>query len=482
VKIRRRDRGSALVIIVVLILIMIALSSAYVGSATTMTQGNRAFEYRLQARYVAIGGLNRALAELNASASETAVCSHSTSSAEACFGNIDGNIKDARITANGGTVANMCTAINTATGTQYRTDTYNIDTGATAADSFPDFKGQTSATPFKAISETDTDGSYTVRCQTAGSFQGGIFPVYKLRTYGVWKGEVVGYECYATRVVVNPFDFAAFGDVTVSGGGSAQTRSYKSGYPPDAGTTYVGPPAQYVAGNAFEHNGDVGSNGTVTIPQANVDGTITSNAGAAVPPPISPTPSGTDYGDITNSLSIGSAGTPTSGNYQIGSVSLASSDAITLYPESGKTLNLFVRGPTVRIRGQASFTIKQPTSGLPGTVKIWFDDTCTDIDIAGQGVVNTDTNSSPGMVFLLSAGTADFNYTGGSELYGVIYAPTSTAHIGGGGSVTGSVIAKTVAIQGNPTFTYDLSLRNLNIGAQVIYKVSSLVEIAPRQK
>jgi hypothetical protein len=290
---------------------------------------------------------------------------------------------------------------------------------------------------------------------------------------------------YATRVIVSPFDFAAFGDVTVSGGGSAQTRSYKSGYPPDPGTVYVGPPLTYATdtdpNNA--HHGDVGSNANVTMTPANVDGAITNFAGAPVPPPISPTPTGTDFGNISGDLNLGLGQTNynASGNYQIGEVNLSSDDAITLYPESGKTLNLFVRGPTVRIRGQASFTVKQPAyPAAPGTVKIWFDDTCTDIDIAGQGVVNNDSNSSPGMVFLLSAGTADFNYTGGSELYGVIYAPTSTAHIGGGGSVTGSVIAKTIAIQGNPTFTYDLSLRNLNIGAIVIYKVASLVEVVPR--
>jgi hypothetical protein len=299
-----------MITIVVVILVMIALSSIYVGAATTITTGQRNSENRLQARYVALSGLNRALAELDGSAGDSAICSHSNAGSEACFGNVDGSITDSRVLLAGSPVANMSSATNTATNAPFNTDSYVLDTGAAGQDGFSDFKAQTAANlildsaggrgiPLNpAISAS---GTYTVRCRPAGKIaSGNIFQVYNLRTYGNYKGEVVGFDVYATRVIVNPFDFAAFGDITVTGNGSIYTQSFKSGYPPDPGTTYDGTPDQFSADtliNAFTGQGDLGSNGTISLSGGgmSINGTLTENAGAAVPPPISPTPTGTIY-------------------------------------------------------------------------------------------------------------------------------------------------------------------------------------------
>ncbi|MEZ0228702.1 MAG: hypothetical protein ACAI25_08765, partial [Planctomycetota bacterium] len=486
-----RSRGSALIAIVVIVLIMMALASVYVGTSTTITFGNRSAENRLQARFVAYSGLNRALACLDGAAGDLAVCSHSTTSSEACFGNVDGNISNSRVwSAANPPVANRSTAIRIATGTPFNTDSYVLDTGASGTDGWPDFKGQiiglTDSNGARTIplNPIDTDGAYTVRCQPVGVSQGGVYGVYHLRTYGVWKGEVFGYDCYAQRVVVNPFDFAAFGDLNVSASGNMTTQSYKSGYPPDAGDTYVGPPVQYADPNPNTGQGDVGSNGTITTNggSLSINGVKTEYAAADLPPPSAPPPSGPNYGNVNGggAVNLGSAGAPISGSVQVGNVNISGNGSLNIYPQSGQTLNVFVTGDTIKVAGQAAIAIKQPATGDPGIVKIWLIPSVTSIDIAGQGVVNTDANSAPAAAQLLSASTAEFKYTGGSGLFGVIYAPGSTVSIGGGTVVTGSVIAKQIDINGSAEFHYDLSLRNLRIGAIVIYKISSLVEVVAR--
>ena len=115
--------------------------------------------------------------------------------------------------------------------------------------------------------------------------------------------------------------------------------------------------------------------------------------------------------------------------------------------------------------GQKSLTIK---TGSSLTVY-----TNGDINATGNGMINGTTNGANACASLVIYGTTTAPSTqlikvgGNGQLYGAIYAPNADVELRGGGNsgmVLGSVVAKTISMNGGTDFHYDEALANLGGG------------------
>lgn len=90
------------------------------------------------------------------------------------------------------------------------------------------------------------------------------------------------------------------------------------------------------------------------------------------------------------------------------------------------------------------------------------------VDIAGNGMVNT--NSQPKQCFFWGTRPTDgqtITISGNGQLKAVVYAPNAAVTLNGGGSsgkMMGSVVAKTITMNGGTEFYYDESLSNITSG------------------
>jgi hypothetical protein len=101
-----------------------------------------------------------------------------------------------------------------------------------------------------------------------------------------------------------------------------------------------------------------------------------------------------------------------------------------------------------------------------------------DVDLSGGGVVNGSNLASNLTVFGLNT-CANIKYSGGSSFTGTIYAPYAEFSMTGGGNtiynLSGSVVAKTIKVNGKYEIHYDESLRRQPAGP--IYYVMSWAEL-----
>jgi hypothetical protein len=76
-------------------------------------------------------------------------------------------------------------------------------------------------------------------------------------------------------------------------------------------------------------------------------------------------------------------------------------------------------------------------------------------------ILNQNTNPSTFQLYGLSSTTGVVGISGTDILTGVIYAPHAMVQMSGGGTIYGSVSAKSGKLNGNAMIHYDESLRNL---------------------
>jgi hypothetical protein len=444
-----------MVTILIIVLVMLGFALAYAHNATRSANGATQGDFRYQARLVAMSGLDRALAELDASVvndsgAGSTGCGHGS---PACNGNVDGNVKDCSLGV--GHVSNQVA----------QPDTYTLDTGAATPDGWPDFQGQSPATPTVSILRTSPDGSYTARCQPVGVRAGnpGRFTAFKLRSYGVWKREVAGVECLARKDVVKPFQFACFGIVNVTGGGSFATDSWNSGWPTGA--------VPYSAA-LDTHNGNLASNGTVSVSGSySVDGTIEPNANLPVPAVAIPPEAGA--GPITVN-----AATTISADTVVKSINLSGAGAtltVNANPTGATpapTLKVWIQN-SVSVTGNGQIVVNPGTP--PGIVKFLIEPSCTSVVIHGNSISNT---GDPGNLQIISASTTTIDVSGGPNVGAAIIAPNATVQIGGNAEFRGGVTSSTVKINGNINFHYDDALSSLTLDeTPPIYRIVSVVDI-----
>lgn len=157
----------------------------------------------------------------------------------------------------------------------------------------------------------------------------------------------------------------------------------------------------------------------------------------------------------------------------VGSIDLNGGKTLTIKP--GYKVVLFVTAAQgtlgINVGGNDSNYIKVSSGS---SLSIY---TAANVKIAGSGIINEGSNSTPSSFMLWGTGTPvpDANKTqrqaivirGNGNLSAVVYAPNAdvTASGGGsGGSISGAIVGNNIAIEGGSEFHYDQALADLNKG------------------
>ncbi|HQO38313.1 MAG TPA: hypothetical protein PLP56_06135 [Candidatus Omnitrophota bacterium] len=255
----------------------------------------------------------------------------------------------------------------------------------------------------------------------------------------------------------SPFNFAAFGNTSLSISGQGNVSSYNSTSDP--------------SGTVRLSNGDIGTNGDITMsgqafvygdaatgPDGEfededndyISGNVTQDSDVYLTAVTVPS----ELENVTLGNSVSASWSPAAGNYRIPSISLAGQNTVTL---TGPTnLYLTSTGTALAVSGQAEIVISNSSTG-PVTIY-----TPGDISLAGQGITNEAVTPSKLLIYGTSTDSQTFACAGQGDFYGAYYAPNGDIRLSGQGDLFGSFIGDTVAISGQGNIRYDESLKTLN--------------------
>lgn len=76
-----------------------------------------------------------------------------------------------------------------------------------------------------------------------------------------------------------------------------------------------------------------------------------------------------------------------------------------------------------------------------------------------NGTTSNNSRLPRNLIFVLDP-DADVSITGGSQVYGLIYAPKSEVKVTGGSRIFGAIISEELQLSGGPTLSYDVNLRD----------------------
>ncbi|HEY4712558.1 MAG TPA: hypothetical protein VIH69_07815, partial [Dehalococcoidia bacterium] len=247
------------------------------------------------------------------------------------------------------------------------------------------------------------------------------------------------------------FNCAACAKDSVSITGGSTTNSY------DSRTGAYG-------GSNVGSDGDVGSNGTITLSgsptvvygDASALTSVTTSGGATVTgtttnltapiefPPVSH-PCGSPYAYSSGSGITG--GTYNSANGQLRGTGSAN---VTL-------ANGTYCFSSVDLAGQSTLTVN-------GSVKIYL---TADSNFTGGGVVNTTGLPENLQIFsLFSSSSQGISVSGGSQTAMAIYAPDCRVALSGGSNFYGAIVGKSIDISGGTAFHYDKRLED-NVNGEI---------------
>lgn len=203
-------------------------------------------------------------------------------------------------------------------------------------------------------------------------------------------------------------------------------------------------------------NGTIGptfSNPATTVAAAQTAGWVRNDFQVDIPPVVLPTGAASWY-------SVGSLDTETlnSGDYR----------ATDISPKNKETLTI---NGDVRIYVTGNIDIKGTVVVNPGASLIIY--AAGNMSIRGNGVVNNSANAMSTQFYGLDTCTS-ISVQGNGAWCGVIYAPNAAVSIGGGGSsgiVSGSVVGKSITMNGHVEFHYDEALRSA--GPKGNYNIAS---------
>jgi len=349
---------------------------------------------------------------------------------------------------------------------------YIADAGVNRA--FKELDDGNGTNDFDALSGTVTlftnvsynNGSYTVTAEVEhpGTSTKPIIPKrVKVTSTGCYPGVTGTGSCPAgsAKVVIEAefrreslFNCAACGKDSVSISGGATTDSY------DSRTGAYG-------GSNVGSDGDVGSNGTVTLTgtgaivhgDASALSTVTATGGALVDgtttnlkapiefPPISH-PCGSPY-----TYSSGSGISPV-GSYNSSNGQLRGTGSTGIELASGTYCF-----SSVDLAGQSTLAVQAGS-----TVKIYL---TADSNFTGGGVVNnTGLPENLEIYSLFSSSSQGISVSGGSQVGMAIYAPDCRVALSGGSNYYGSIVGKSVDISGGTAFHYDKRLED-NVDGEI---------------
>ena len=289
-------------------------------------------------------------------------------------------------------------------------------------------------------------GMYTILSVTSLDSQ-----TQQVTSRGTVNGQHRDVEATIRLTPQSVFQFALFGDQTVTVGGNANTDSYDSS---------TGP---YDASNHF-HDGDVGTNSMATG-GVNISGSIFVDGQVAVGPNVAdPTSVVTGYNPsfITGDPKVVSMGA----QFPMPDVTVPTGLACLDHTVTGSTMETLPPGTycyhDLTIQGHAALT-------TTGSVKIYLTGKLRAQGDSTVGVVDHPSK----MVFLMatdSEATLDEGtVTGTNAFYGALYGPKATITVTGDADVFGAIIAKQVNLQGSARIHYDESLTQLTDVSNVFH-------------
>ena len=259
------------------------------------------------------------------------------------------------------------------------------------------------------------------------------------------------------------FQYAVFGDQTVSVSGSAATDSYDSNAGPYDPTT---------AGS----NGDIGTNATtaggIAVGGGNyfIDGQIVVGPGVANPasvitgnynpalvtgdPKVASQPNAFPMPPVTVNTAAFTA-VLNDGDGDCADYTVAGSTTVTLSPTGGLNGTGEYCYRNLTIQGNATFTTS-------GSVTVSLVGALTARGNSTVGVENDPANMLFQMSSTASATLEEGEITGSNNFYGALYGPAATITIRGNAEVFGSIIAKNINVTGSANIHYDEALANVN--------------------
>ncbi|NVN90380.1 MAG: hypothetical protein HXX11_07215 [Desulfuromonadales bacterium] len=134
------------------------------------------------------------------------------------------------------------------------------------------------------------------------------------------------------------------------------------------------------------------------------------------------------------------------GSYRFTKMNLSGNSKLTL----NGNVTLYIDGD-LTISGSAGIIISS------GNVVIYVNG--KKVDISGCAFVNT-SQDPRNLILFGTAGLQSINLSGGTSLYGLVYAPTAAITVSGGQNTYGSLIGNTVDLSGGVSVHYDETLVN----------------------
>jgi hypothetical protein len=265
---------------------------------------------------------------------------------------------------------------------------------------------------------------------------------------------------YSPNLPDYTFKFALFGNksVTLSGGcytdsyiGNPANRYYGQYKNGDVGTNSLQPCGiQLTGGVAVFGKALVGAGGNpATGVCINGGSSVYKNAtgtlsGAKDMKPKTDPGGGTPMGALV--LASDTKMTLTAGSYRFTKMDLSNNCKLTL----NGNVTLYIDGD-LTISGSAGILISS------GRAIIYVNG--KKVDISGGAVVNT-SQDPKNFILYGTAGLQTINLTGGTSLYGLVFAPTAAITVSGGQNTYGSLIGNTVDLSGGVSVHFDESLVN----------------------
>jgi hypothetical protein len=321
-----------------------------------------------------------------------------------------------------------------------------------------------------------------------GSYQVSVSPSftapgeYTLTALGIRSESRRRIEVVVAAGATGLFPLGLFGAEGITASGSVFMDSYSSKNGTYASqATNVNPETGAKYANA---NGRMGTNGNISVSgnlsafgdarpgpggELKVSGKSyyvsgsTENSTSTTSPPIPAyNPPIASAGDLT--LKSKQTLTLSSGTYRYDQLSMGSQTVLTFDGE----VTLYIDGK-VDVGGQA-------TIRLTPTAKVTIFHGSGDFSLGGTGVVNA--SQIPGNFIIRSATTGTFSYTGTSDFYGAVYAPSAEFKQSGNSAFFGAFVARRVTkLTGDAIFHYDEALGLT--GAPGNHRVRSWRELAP---
>lgn len=164
---------------------------------------------------------------------------------------------------------------------------------------------------------------------------------------------------------------------------------------------------------------------------------------------VAPT-DGTTIASVGSTL--GTAGMATS--WRCPSITLSGHDTLTILGDVTLVLTAPSGSTALSVTGHGTINVPAGSS-----LKLYTEG---DVMISGQGLGNTNVQPVTCQIWgtNTSAAGQDIDVTGNGTLSSVIYAPNATVTLRGNGEMMGSVVARTIVVNGNADFHYDESLAN----------------------